>query len=186
MCLVVVGPPVRVRPVWVGVRVVVGSDAWLERRRWVFCVPATDPVEAIPAGAVEGGRVTAQASRLPAAARSTSTRVIAAARRVARPAGGAMVSAGRRSVSSGSGVAVSGVSAPPSAASSSVPSAGRAAGSLRSVAAVSAVSAGGASGCSASTAGAGWPRCMSRSASASSATKGRVPVSIWKRITPNE
>ena len=72
------------------------------------------------------------------------------------------------------------------AASSAFPSAGRCAGSFLSAASASAARSGGASGRNSATAGGAAYRCMFSRASASSATNGNAPVSIRKRITPNE
>jgi hypothetical protein len=57
---------------------------------------------------------------------------------------------------------------------------------LLSAAAASAAMSGGVSGCRSSTAGGGVFRCMLMSAIALSAVNGSAPVSIRKRMTPNE
>ena len=57
---------------------------------------------------------------------------------------------------------------------------------LKAIGTLLVMKVGGASGCSDSTAGGGSFRCMFTSARALSATNGSAPVSIRKRITPNE
>ncbi len=69
---------------------------------------------------------------------------------------------------------------------SAAPSCGRSAGSFASAAVVRLSSTAGASRQNAVTGGAVLSRCSSRSRSGSSASNGSRPVSIRKRITPNE